>query len=367
MTGFYSAGYGTIDLFWLSFECVIASGANLVGIAPRHLVRVFTATGTTSQRFASSGCSALLTVLRIFSRGAECTPMHLFMAGHAQGDSVFDIKGEFGMLRQWFNVVCVDFVRTPTAMLACVIVPPVDRFSPFLESIAKLPAQSLCCFATFPYWRSISCFPVYQAFMRAKSSASINGIKLTAACIAGFDKGIASIVPARLRTPFGGRCSMHGNFKDVAAELACFGYAVTPILRTVWLIAFHRAKPLIAYPRMKSFAAMFAGSFLKCSLVEVVTLKESRGFAFLSIASWLWEWLTATAFAKFCGRGVRGMLRHVVSPPETIGHATERFQSLRWQTYWVCMFILPHLNEYGKLKALERWATATGKTPVLVT
>lgn len=178
-----------------------------------------------SQRFSSCFGAAIDALLLVLGRRAKFSIVDFLMAFDAQRYSIVNIKRKVEIIGKRLDMVSV-YVAFSTTRLTRIFVSLVNSDAPFNEFTFKLSSFAMRSLPAFPYRRRFAGLPTKQAFVRAKTSAVVDGIKLITACITGFEVGFPSIAPTFLGTPFGGFDSVLGNFELIAARFAEFNSGI---------------------------------------------------------------------------------------------------------------------------------------------
>jgi len=178
-------------------------------------------TRTTIHRSSSGFRSAIFAMFGIFPWRGYFAPVYLFVTGNANSNSVINVYYQFGIIRNWLYMMSVN-ISSITAFLASVIIPPINRFSPFGKVALHLCLYAIQRISTFPNGRRFSSSPCNQTFIRAKRSTMIGSIKLITTRPTDFIKWIATFRPAILRTIMGAIRSIGLDPKDSPAYGARF-------------------------------------------------------------------------------------------------------------------------------------------------
>jgi len=322
MTCLYTAGYRAENLLSFAFELRSTLRARFGLVVPYVGVVLLDCARSAKLRTTSRAFATLDAVLGILGRRGKLATVHGFVTSNAQRQAIINVEGEVRELCQRLNVMRMN-IALFAAMLAGVIVALENSFAPFGEVAFVFAASAMCCYAAFPYRGRVACFPLKQAFVRAKSSAMVLSVKLLTAGVTGFNKRFSAVVPALLRAPFGVP-PVGANLERFAAHLAYLGRAFASTLRTMGGKTFDRAVFLRINEGVEYASAVFAGAVLKRPDIEVM--------AFDVLAFGICECLAAATSACV----------HV---------------------YIVAQHLLS--VKYVAV-ALERWSVHTGRQPVLV-
>lgn len=209
----------------------------------------------TSCASARGGCSTVDAMLRELSWCAEGATMNLFVAGHANRQTVIDNGRQIGKIGQWLNVVSVNVSAFFAAFLTRVIVPNVNRTPPLFEIALQCSTSGLRRQSTFPYGRCFARSPLDNAFLRTEFCSCVYRVKVLSASCARFDVWLSAFSPARLRAISSCLCPVRLYLEIFTAHLALCCAAILALFGGVNLCAFRRACWLFPTKWMKFFAA----------------------------------------------------------------------------------------------------------------
>jgi len=227
---------------------------------------------------------AFNTVFRKLAGRTYLFPMNFFMTRYTDGNTVINIKSQFGIIRKRFDMMCLQKVSLIPTHLASKIIPTINRLSPCSKFRPKNPTCINKTCPSFPMTRFISniVFRSVLVCTRFRTEFS-NSIKRGKFCItpkAGFNIWGVSARPAFSRTIFG-IWSICSSFKFLAAYFTDVFNTGSPMFTSNLVKTLHRTTFRLIREGMKRFSANGANNVWKFPNIQVVPLqKPSIGFNF---------------------------------------------------------------------------------------
>lgn len=143
--------------------------------------------GTRTAILRTSGCgrSAINTMLIEFSRGWDLLAVLDAVTSLAKSDAVGYIQHQFGIFSHRLYMVCVNIPALFTALLAGMVIPNINRYSPISKIALDLSASAKKGFAAFPMRCSTSGHTFSGATSRAKYGTLVSVVENISAVFTG--------------------------------------------------------------------------------------------------------------------------------------------------------------------------------------